>query len=233
MKLPGVDAYRRGGFSRVPGWMHALDLDLFDQILAHQLDADIHGDLLEIGSYHGKSAIVLGYGLRPDETLVACDLFGLDVDGVPTEGCDAYEGLTVEHFGHQYCSWHERPPQICAIPSSLLDLTDQQFRFVHVDGGHAYTVVRDDLILAAAHSVPHGVIAVDDYRSSHTPGVSAAAWEAAAAGILFPFLLSEVKLYAATSLAGQLYWRDACRGFDLPREEHEIHGVEVVRMWRP
>src|SRR6476620_129325 len=48
---------------------------LFGVLLAHQRDAGIRGDLLKIGVYRGKSAILLGYALRPDEELVACDLF--------------------------------------------------------------------------------------------------------------------------------------------------------------
>jgi len=34
------------------------------------------GDLLEIGVYRGKSAILLGYLLQGEERLVLCDLFG-------------------------------------------------------------------------------------------------------------------------------------------------------------
>src|ERR1700726_1241191 len=33
------------------------------------------GGMLEIGVYRGKSAILMGCGLRPDERLIACDLF--------------------------------------------------------------------------------------------------------------------------------------------------------------
>lgn len=230
--LPGLDAYRRTAFAKIPGWMHAIDLQLFDRILGHQSDAGIHGDVLEIGSYHGKSAIVLGYAIREDEALTVCDLFGADADGVSTEGMDAYEGLTVSAFEAQYGQFHQRRPLIVAGPSSTLNLTDCEFRFAHIDGGHAYDVVRDDIALVHPHTLG-GVIAIDDYRSAHTPGVSAAAWEAASQGLLFPFLLSEVKMYAATTEQAHRHWLDVCRQFDLPREEHAIHGYNVARMWMP
>lgn len=233
MLLRGIGEYRRTAFTSIPGWMHALDLALFDRILAHQLGAGISGDMLEIGSYHGKSAIALGYGLRINETLTVCDLFGTDSDDVfSDEGMDAYDGLTVGAFLKQYQRFHERDPIIQVCSSSSLDLTDCHFRFAHIDGGHAYNVVRDDIALVHPHALD-GVIALDDYRSSHTPGVSAAAWEATSQGFLFPFLLSEVKMYAATTEAGQCYWLNVCRQFDLPREEHVIHDYDVARMWLP
>lgn len=230
MKLPGLDAYHRNAFPSIPGWMHGIDLVLFDAILAHQLAADIAGDILEIGSYHGKSAIVLGYGLREDETLTVCDLFGdTTYDSVPAEGLADYDGLSFRDFTRQYGTFHQKAPALQACPSSMLDI-DGEFRFAHIDGGHAYEVVRDDIALVHQHTL-HGVIALDDYRSAHTPGVSAAVWEAVSQGLLFPFLLSDVKAYAATTQAGQQYWLDTCRQFDLPREEHSIHGYDVVRMW--
>lgn len=228
--LPGADKYRRTAFPKIPGWMHDLDLDVFDRILGHQLTASISGDILEVGSYHGKSAIICGYGLRDTETLTVCDIFG-DTTNVPLEGTDPYDGLTVNDFLTQYRRFHKHDPDVRAMPSSELVL-DRDYRFIHIDGGHAYEVVRDDITLAARYSMTGTVIALDDYRSAHTPGVAAAAWEAAGNGKLYPFLLSEVKLYAATSKADQLWWLDTVREFDLPHEEHEIFGLDVVRVWR-
>lgn len=221
--------YRKTAFNSVPGWMHMLDLELFDLILSLQLDHDITGDLLEIGSFHGKSAIVLGYGLRPGEQLTVCDIFG-DTTNVPLEGTDPYDGLSVEDFRAQYGAFHTRQPDIRSMPSSELVL-DRDYRFTHIDGGHAYTVVRDDIALVATRSAPHAVIALDDYRTVHTPGTSAAVWEAAANRTIFPFLMSEVKLYAALTEDGQRFWHDAISG-DFMCEEHEIFDSRVLRVWK-
>lgn len=229
MNLPGLDTYRRSAFASIPGWMHALDLDLFDRILGQQLSTGATGDMLEIGSFHGKSAIVLGYGLRADESLTVCDIFG-DTSDVPLEGTDPYDGLTVDDFRDKYAKWHDRAPDIRAMPSSELEL-DRDYRFIHIDGGHAYEVVHDDIVLCAEHATPGGVIVLDDYRTSHTPGTSAAAWEAVANGTLFPFLLSEAKLYAATNPFDQQQWIDVAGAFDLPLEQHMIRGAHVVRVW--
>lgn len=232
MSLPGIAEYRRTAFKSIPGWMHDLDLDLFDRILDHQLTAGITGDILEIGSYHGKSAIALGHGLRDDEQLHVCDMFGAPFVGVPCEGIDDYTGLTISDFAKQYTRFHDRAPIVQQCPSSLLNLDGLLFRFAHIDGGHAYDVVRDDINAVRKHVEPlAGVIALDDYRSVHTPGVSAAVWQAAANATLYPFLLSEVKVYAAVTRAGQDYWLDVCRQFELPAEEHTMHGYNVRRAW--
>lgn len=230
MKLAAANRYVTTGFHKLPGWMHLLDLELFEAILADQLDFGITGDVLEIGSYHGKSAILLGYGLRPDETLTVCDIFG-DTSDVPLEGTDPYDGLTVDHFLRNYQRFHLNAPDVRVMPSSELQL-DSDYRFIHIDGGHAYEVVRDDIALCVPRALPDCVIALDDFRTSHTPGTAAAVWEAAAKGLIYPFLLSDVKLYAATSKHYQHVWAERVRDLGLPFEVHEIHGENVVRVWR-
>jgi predicted O-methyltransferase YrrM len=74
LKLETAAQYARG-YAQVPGFFYPADFMLFDFILGHQLDSGVAGDMLEIGVYLGKSAILMGCGLRPDERLIACDLF--------------------------------------------------------------------------------------------------------------------------------------------------------------
>lgn len=56
----------------VPGWFSRTDQQLFEWFLTHP---HASGDLLEMGVYVGKSAILLGQHLRPGESLTVCDLF--------------------------------------------------------------------------------------------------------------------------------------------------------------
>lgn len=233
LTLPGIHRYEQS-FDTVQGWMHYADLVLFDLVLAHQLDADITGDLLEIGAYHGKSAIVMGYGLREEERLVVNDLFGPVNGEVPSEGMEAYVGLQVETFMENYDRFHHHSrtqnPEIHICPSSVLGLDEDLFRFTHIDGGHAYNVVVGDLYLAYNHTAPRGIICLDDFRTSHCPGVSAAAWEASSADVLYPVILSDAKMYAATNLADYTYWLAVARGFGLPWDTHSIFGRDVLRI---
>jgi hypothetical protein len=59
----------------VPGWFLEVDAHVFVGMDSVQRARGIHGDLLEIGVYYGKSAILLGYCVRPGEHLVVCDVF--------------------------------------------------------------------------------------------------------------------------------------------------------------
>ena len=70
------------------------------------------------------------------------------------------------------------------------------FRFIHIDGSHLYQIVKQDLHTASGLLEKGGIVAIDDYRTAHTPGVAAAAWEAVLAGRLIPLCLTPQKMYA-------------------------------------
>lgn len=233
MKLPGADTYRKARYDRTSGWFWPEDFDLFDRILAHQLADDITGDLLEIGCYHGKSAILMGCGLRDDENLVICDLFGGDAEET-AEATDHFEaGFGVDTFKNNYTQTHHREPVIHAGSSLNLQLGDQKFRFTHVDGGHSEEVAFADIYTSLTASLPNAVIAIDDYRTHHTPGVGAAIWAASATGDLHPFALSETKVYAAATKEGHDYWLSVVRSWGFTgNEEHQIFGQAVIRTTR-
>jgi hypothetical protein len=237
LSLPGAKEY--ASYSRtVPGWFLATDLHLFDFILARQLAESLEGDVLEIGCYQGRSTILLGYGLRDADELVVCDLFGADPDDfrVSKEGMAAYVGLTVDGFYKHYDRFHPRRPQVEICPSTALPdrIQGRRFRFLHIDGSHAYDSVCADIAMAVECAADGAVVVLDDYRSPHTPGVSAATWEAVAAGLLYPFCISEMKLYAAVADADQSRWLTACRQLGAePGWESEVHVLrdhELVRL---
>lgn len=243
-KLPGLQHYISvintstvKGFTGIPGWMYHTDVVMFDHLLDAQLHAHIRGDILEIGCYQGKSAIVLGYGLRPNEHLVVNDLFEEQFKEVPAEGLGAYEGLTKRAFKENYGTWHQaKPPTIYTCPSSKLSgrLAGhvQDFRFIHIDAGHAHEAVATDIQTACNFASPMmPIVVLDDYRTAHTPGVSAAAWDAVGRHRLFPFALTEVKMYAALSREHQQFWQGSVSSISLRREDHIIHGLNVLRVW--
>ena len=181
----------------VPGWFTEVDASLFRAVDAAQRAAGVHGDLLEVGVYLGKSAVLLGYLVRPDEEVVAWDLFS----GARLAGeADAqfYVELTQAAFEENYARFHARAATAYAQPSSEIPAAGlgRRFRFVHVDGSHRYDIARDDIAAALDLLIDGGVLVVDDYRTlPHALGVAAAAWEAVADGRLVPVLASDQKLY--------------------------------------
>lgn len=192
----------------VDGWFYEADVELFSNLLARQKTEGIKGDLLEIGAYQGKSAILMGYGLRDDEELVICDLFGavMNHGDIPQGPRQKYSGLEQEQFLTNWDRFHKRRPTLEVCESSQLDLGDRALRFAHIDGCHSYQCVAKDIVLAVAHTANRGVIAMDDYRGVDTPGVAAAVWQAVGNGLLFPVAGTYTKIYACTSAADQKFW---------------------------
>jgi Methyltransferase domain len=206
-RLEAAAEYARG-CEQIPGFFYIADFILFDFILAHQLDIGVAGDMLEIGVFRGKSAILMGCGLRNDERLIACDLFDqvMSHKDISIEHQKTYESLDVAEFRRNWIQYHRRRRldlRICES-SKLTELPP--LRFTHIDGCHNHQCVRGDLELVTKHTAPRGVISLDDYRVAEEPGVAAAISEAVAAGEIFPFCASDMKLYAATTKDDQAYW---------------------------
>lgn len=196
----------------VPYWAHRekilgaflpIDFLLFDRILDAQERRSVEGNLLEIGAFLGKSAIVLGLHSRGDEQVIICDIFenpGAFAENA-AENAASYPGLTREQFESNYTSWTGRTPTVVPELSTNIRqyVPDSSIRFAHIDGGHLFEVVSADV--ANAHSLLNedGIVVIDDFRAIHTPGVAAAVWQAVTRDGLIPVCVSEQKFYGAWS----------------------------------
>ncbi|MFI0820665.1 class I SAM-dependent methyltransferase [Streptomyces sp. NPDC021098] len=230
-------AQRPRSLNDVKGWFPSLDQVLFDFFLRRQERLGERGDLLEMGAYMGKSAIFTAAYLRAGETYTVCDLF--DAEDAPDENNAAearksYSTLTRTAFEQNYLAFHDELPQILqgttSIVPSLVD--DDTCRFVHVDASHLYEHVEGDIGAARDVLLPGGIVVLDDFRSEHTPGVAAAAWEAVFNRGLRPICLTTQKLYGMwgdpepiqEEMLADEGWR---RGMHLSRQE--IAGSRVLR----
>ncbi|MFI9379149.1 class I SAM-dependent methyltransferase [Streptomyces parvulus] len=188
-----------GELNDVPGWFWPLDQVLFSWFLERQESLDTRGDLLELGAYLGKSAILLGHRLRAGETLTVCDLFGAEPPDAANraEAAKSYSSLTRQAFERNYLSFHDTLPTIVQAPSSAIvdEVAPGSCRFVHIDASHLYEHVEGDIGAARDLLGPDGIVVLDDFRSEHTPGVAVAAWEAVLNRGLRPICLSSQKLY--------------------------------------
>jgi hypothetical protein len=223
--------------ARVPGWFDDLDQTLFHWFLSEQTAARRTGDLAEIGVFKGKSAILIGEHLQRGEVFTAIDLFEDPSDNPQSEADKqkVYADLTQRIFEANYLLFHSELPNVIRGESrSIVEHARiGRHRFVHVDGSHLYKHVRTDLESARRLLADSGVVAVDDYRSLHTPGVAAAVWEAAVTTALHPLVVSEVKLYGTWSDPDE--WLNKLIGW-LPRsglgwEQHEVLRGPVFLVW--
>jgi hypothetical protein len=185
-------------YRRVPGWFDPVDFLLFDWFLADQAREGVDGDLLEVGAFLARSAVVLGLPARRGEAVDVCDLFEQGAAGA-TLGAYAgtsYRGLSRQAVEANYRRHVGADPRVHQRPSAeLTDVLKPGYRFIHLDGSHVHAYVRSDMSTAVALLGPGGVVAVDDYRNEHFPGVAAAAWAEVATGRLVPACVTSAKLY--------------------------------------
>ncbi|MDH6124178.1 class I SAM-dependent methyltransferase [Kitasatospora sp. GP82] len=223
----------------VPGWFWKADQQVFDWLLDRQTAAGTTGDILELGTYLGRSAILLGGHLGPGETLTVCDLFDSDApdDDNSAEMSMSYRHtLTRRAFEANYLAFHRRLPTVIQAPTSVLAdgrIPAGSCRFVHVDASHLYEHVADDIQVARAALGPNGLVSLDDYRSEHTPGVAAAVWQAVFDHGLRPVCLTPEKFYGtwgdAEAARHELCTRDwRAEGYRM--DEETIAGHTVHRL---
>jgi hypothetical protein len=236
----GVARYLRE-MDSVPGWFSHQDVVLFERIGLIQQGSGMRGDILEIGTYMGKSAILLGFLLGDYDSLVINDLFdgsASTADNV-AEVTLEYPGLTQKQFIDRYMSYHRWKPEVVADLSSTLPaaLGDRKFRLIHVDGSHTYEVVREDILNSRTFAGPDCIVVMDDWRTVHTPGVSAAVWEAVTREGLIPLVVSDAKFYAMWApgpIGVGSFLRDWVReNYPDQHQSHWIAGHELVRLGTP
>jgi Methyltransferase domain len=221
---------------KIPGWFDALDQALFSWFLSAQAAAGQTGDLAEIGVFKGKSAILIGDHLQQGEVFTVIDLFEDPSENPQTEAEQkAYAGLTQRVFEANYLCFHSDLPSVIRGESrSILEHARAgAHRFVHIDASHLYEDVRVDLESARRLLGERGVVAIDDFRSAHTPGVAAAVWEAIVMGRLHALVVSENKLYATCPASDE--WLEKLTTW-LPRsglgwDQQQVFDRPLLRVW--
>lgn len=141
--------------------------------------------------------------------MIVNDVFGDDAAGVANsrENRTSYQGLTRAKFEENYHRYVAAPPTVVQDLSENLrtHVPDGTIRFAHVDGGHLFSVVSTDLTNVRHLLTDGGIVAFDDFRAFHTPGVAAAVWGAVAHDGLIPICLTETKMYGSwdSAVAGE------------------------------
>ena len=174
--LAEINRYRAHSW-RVPGWFPLVDFELFHTISEAQLEAGFRGDILEIGTYKGKSGILLTLCAEPTERVRLLDLYA-DIQYEANPDSRDYKKLdqsqtikNLNRFGSKYelvIGNSLELPNL--IPGTL-------HRIIHIDGSHQFEIVRHDLQNALRILSPECVIILDDYSNFAYPVVARAFWE--------------------------------------------------------
>lgn len=183
---------------QVVGAFETPDIELFRALL--QESSAMGGDLAELGVYYGRSAVLMGQYVQPGEEFTCIDLFesGAAEQANADENAVYYPGLTREGFEANYRRLHGVLPRVVTGFSQDIGqhANEGTHRFVHIDASHLYDNVKADLDAVKPLMREGGIVALDDFRAEHTPGVAAAAWQEVTRTGLRPFALSPAKMYA-------------------------------------
>jgi predicted O-methyltransferase YrrM len=146
----------------IGGFMDVANVAIWDALLCRQMDGQIQGHLLEIGTYKGRSASILCQHRRPDEKLWIVDFsqfieeakVNLAALGAPPEfrRCKSSDLWRMSEFG----------------------ALRRTFRWIHVDGEHTGHALANDLGFAAEMLNDQGLICVDDFFNAAYPQITAA-----------------------------------------------------------
>jgi predicted O-methyltransferase YrrM len=152
---------------RVPGYLYPHEA-VFLYWLAREGPGD--GDLVEIGSFHGRSTLCLAAGLRDRGSCDPGRLVAVDPH-VYASGGSLHRNVRRFHL--------EDRVDILTIPScEAAAARHRPVRLLFIDGDHTEAAVRADLAAWHMHLTPGGILVLHDSTSlSGLPGPRALATE--------------------------------------------------------
>jgi hypothetical protein len=185
---------------RIDGWLSREDAWRFVRVDEAQKAAGIEGDLLEVGTWHGRGAILFHHLLREREKAYAVDIFDLRKPDHPYFNDPARLRSHAAAFG---CDGRlvEIRMDTARHGHRLVDAVGaKRIRLAHVDGGHDYAVVRRDIEIVSRLLHGGSVVAFDDFFNRKCPGTTQAIMEFLQVTREYaPFLLTTKKLWVCGS----------------------------------
>ncbi|MBD2261400.1 class I SAM-dependent methyltransferase [Pseudanabaena sp. FACHB-2040] len=169
-------------FDRIEGWLHKPTAIMTFRLCEFQRHMRFAGNLVEIGTYHGRYFFAFSGAAEKGEICIAVDLFedqarNEDLPGYDEVGSTGIHSLTQDIFrDHARNLLPEH--NVLIVQASSLDISPRhlmpnglQARFFSIDGGHSATVFKHDLLLAEQVIAEHGIIAIDDILNPQWPGI--------------------------------------------------------------
>jgi hypothetical protein len=156
----------------IPGYFNYDDAQHFWLILSMQRYLGVAGDILEIGTWKGRSAAYLSFHLSKGERLFLSDVFSAPA----TDKYPEYPSADDVRRAIVGLNQDSVDSLIFLLGDSRhLVLPDRtSIRFAHVDGGHSFDECYSDLSAVSPFICAGGVIAVDDYDHPDWPEVMTA-----------------------------------------------------------
>lgn len=166
MELGAIQEFIDGRHNELEGWFFSPDQLAFFELCALQERSQIIGDLCEVGVFKGKSLVLLSLLKRDTERLLGFDIFDEDHLEATQQSLSAFNAeKNVELYK--------------GLTSDIsLDMLDERIknplRFLHIDAGHEYHEVLEQLAIFTPYLADYAIIAMDDYQDREFPGIEAA-----------------------------------------------------------
>src|SRR5688500_14895522 len=129
-----LELYRSTINDAVTGWLFETDLLMLWVLNLLQLGSNFTGDLCELGSYHGKSAILFCAVKRAEERLYCFDEFLDDREAIVRANIERFCPGTGD-------SLHTVRVNLNDLAGPPVDRIDRPLRLLHVDAQHDHTSV--------------------------------------------------------------------------------------------
>ena len=158
--------------SLIEGWFFPADWQAFILLYNIQVQLGSTGDICEIGVYQGKSAALLSLLRQTGEKLLCFDFFEEKLNG----GEDIVR-KNLANFGDAEHVDMIKGDTAKLSKSKLKSLIETPLRFLHIDAGHEYYEVLEQLRQFAPFLNETAIVAMDDTEDREFPGVSEAVFE--------------------------------------------------------
>ena len=166
MELGAIQEFIDGRHNELEGWFFSPDQLAFFELCALQERLQITGDLCEVGVFKGKSLVLLSLLKRDTETLLGFDLFDDDHLEVTQQSLAAFNA-------NENVALHKGLTSDISL-EILDDKIKNPLRFLHIDAGHEYHEVLEQLAIFTPYLDDRAIIAMDDYQDREFPGIEAA-----------------------------------------------------------
>lgn len=179
--------YCTSGYENVVGFeVNGENLLAVNLLMNEQNNLGITGDAIEVGVFHGRTAMLLGLNLQKNEKFIGIDLFGAMGDVTHEDrqvDLDYYgDGKIIKNSFLNNWSNIVGNKEITVIEKDSRNVSSKELfshtsgcRLFSLDGGHSEKSTYSDLALGESVLIDGGILVLDDYFLEDCPAVSVGA----------------------------------------------------------
>lgn len=161
-----ISQYINTEAKHIAGWFFTPDMISFYLLALIQKAMGVGGHCCEVGVYHGKSLVLLSLLKAENEYLFAYDLF---------HGEALHKTkLNLETYGNSKNIEYIQGNTSDYTQAMLDEKLGGGIRLLHIDAGHEYHEVLQQLLQFTPYVISGGIIIMDDYQDREFPGIEAA-----------------------------------------------------------